>query len=566
MLNQIHDIPLDQIRPAPWNPPSRLDPAKVRELADNIKQEGQRSAALVRPVEAEAPVRYELVFGHRRYAAKWLLGDTQGKEFKFLRAEIEEMDEERAMIISGIENLQREDPSDIEEAEFFQACSERYGDSAVKILSEKLSISPRYIRKRIELLKLPERALELWRSGTWHVGHVELLLRLGDEVEAFLDKFDERRLPDLEVHELRDLVGRQAIKLHIGNFDKADCKTCQKNTDCQHKLFDFAKEKGALCLDQKCFTAKQQAWYDLNWATCKENRHGTQAAVIGDYETKVTGSFSGYDHQAKPGKKCRSCPHFATIISINGHQIYSRHDKVCMGEAACFAAIAKADKQEKKKEKVESDAPRVAWHGEYYRQEYYQQQIPLLVNELDPEDLRRLQLALALLVHQVQPIHLWFTQLMDHPVDISPDRESWFRLSFPRILELTKDLTLKSSCESAIAEVSVRIALINGYGSVLTDQARQALATLLDIDWCDFQVTEAYLKKKTKAEIIKFIGCELGLLQEPAFIAYLQAKGMPTGLEKLAMYKKGALMDLVLNCGIDLRGRLPKEIADRPEL
>jgi hypothetical protein len=41
--------------------------------------------------------------------------------------------------------------------------------------------------------------------------------------------------------------------------------------------------------------------------------------------------------------------------------------------------------------------------------------------------------------------------------------------------------------------------------------------------------------------------------------------GYPTP-ENLAQAKKVELVDLILNCGIDLRGRLPKEIADLPEL
>ena len=68
--------------------------------------------------------------------------------------------------------FRREEFSDIEEAEFFRTCGEHYGESAVDILSEKLSISDRYIRKRIEILKLPEAALNyggpgLGTSGTW---------------------------------------------------------------------------------------------------------------------------------------------------------------------------------------------------------------------------------------------------------------------------------------------------------------------------------------------------------------------------------------------------------------
>ena len=183
-MNEIHEIPLDQIMSAPWNPAARMDLAAVKDLADSIKREGQKSAALVRPVEAEAPVKYELVFGHRRYAAKQLLSQKVDAAHAVLRCEIEEMDEARAMILSGVENLQREGFTDYEEAVFIRACSEQYGESAVKILAEKLSVRQPYVRKRLEILKLPEQVLDFWRTGVWHVGHMEQLLRLGDRVEA----------------------------------------------------------------------------------------------------------------------------------------------------------------------------------------------------------------------------------------------------------------------------------------------------------------------------------------------------------------------------------------------
>ena len=65
----IHNIALNQIRTAPWNPPGRMDPETIEELAANIGRHGQQVPALVRPIEGEAPIMFELVFGHRRYAA-----------------------------------------------------------------------------------------------------------------------------------------------------------------------------------------------------------------------------------------------------------------------------------------------------------------------------------------------------------------------------------------------------------------------------------------------------------------------------------------------------------------
>ena len=94
----------------------------------------------------------------------------------------------------------------------------------------------------------------------------------------------------------------------------------------------------------------------------------------------------------------------------------------------------------------------------------------------------------------------------------------------------------------------------------------QALAEFLGIDWQNFVVTEEYLKKKTKAEVLKLIGGDLWLLADPEFERYLKGRGIPNDIEKLAKEKKGFLVDLILKCGVDLHGRLPKEIADKPDL
>jgi ParB/RepB/Spo0J family partition protein len=575
--NHVWEIPLDQIRPAPWNPPSRMDPGKVKELAESIKTEGQQSPALLRPIEAGAPVLYELVWGHRRYAALQLLANTGGGPGATLKAFIREMSEEQAMISSGIENLQREGFSDIEEAEFFRTCSAHYGESAVKILAEKLSVSDRYIRKRIEILKLPDAALELWRSGTWHVGHMEQLLRLGEpeKVAAFLEKFGDRALADIQVWALKDLVNRQAIPLHAGSFDKGECKTCRKNTDCQLRLFGGEKEKGAKCLDQHCFQQKQEAWLAVNWPTCKANKYGTQVAVIGDYNTEFTGSFSEYRGTVRPAERCASCPQFITILSLDGSHHLDRQNQVCLGKSECYAELKKATKKSPAGKGVaEPDTPRVAWHGEFFRQQFYQQEIPAILEGLGVDDPRRLQIAFATLVHCARQLTEWFCAEVG--VD-PPKKQSWedgIYLPFTRLLQLTKPLNALQA-EMLMGRALIKIALGTGYGNgnwncriAFTDADRQALAEFLDIDFSRYQVTEEYLNKKTKPELVRFIAHDSGLWQTPEFKDGMIKLGFSTALtpEQLAAYKKPRLVELLLQCGVDLHGRLPKEIADRPKL
>ena len=567
-MNQIHEIPLEQIRPAPWNLSSRMDPVAVKELADSIRREGQKSAVLVRPVEAKSPVLYELVFGHRRYAAKKLLFEKVDAAYAVLRCEIEEMDEARAIILSGIENLQREGFTDYEEALFIQTCGETYGESAVKVLAEKLSVRQPYIHKRLEILKLPEVALGLWRTGTWHVGHMEQLLRLGDQVEEYL-RLNQgllgSRAKDITVHDLTQNINRLAIPLKKGMFDKADCKGCPKNTDCQRKLFDTLSEKGK-CFDQTCFQVKQQAWLDVNWATCKENKYGTQQAIIGDYNTETTGKFSDWS-DPKPGEKCQSCGHFTTIVHLaNG--LEANYGRVCMGEGECFAAVVKEGKRGRGKDGMPKDpnAPRVPWHGEFFRQQFYEQEIPGLMAGLADDDPRYLQLTLAMMLYSAKFLHEWYWQEIGR-VPPQVDVYHSFSIRFTYLLLTVRELE-PGQIKVLLAKALVRMALKKdrGYETIFNDENRQALAEFLEIDWTRYQVTEEYLGKKTKAEIIKLIDSELWLLADPEFQRYLKGQNIPNNIEKLAKEKKPFLVNLILNCGVDLHGRLPKEIVDRPNL
>jgi len=83
-----------------------IDPERVRELAESIRESGLQQPIKVRPVNG----RYEIVFGDRRYLAHKLL------ELKTIKAIVTEMDDHETVVIRGIENLQRENLTPSEEA------------------------------------------------------------------------------------------------------------------------------------------------------------------------------------------------------------------------------------------------------------------------------------------------------------------------------------------------------------------------------------------------------------------------------------------------------------------
>jgi ParB family chromosome partitioning protein len=590
MEERVFEIPLEQIRPAPWNPPARMDPKTIQELGDSIALHGQQIPALLRPIGVDACNGYELVFGHRRFAALQLLLNNsrtlqpEGVKQPFplggaepaLKAFVRSMSEEEAMILSGIENLQRQGFSDIEEAEFFRAAGERYGESAVKILAEKLSVSDRYIRKRVEILKLPEAALQLWRDGTWHAGHMEQLLRIGtpEDVQAYLEetkksKYDWDRLLRSQVFELRERINHLSIPLSHGRFDKSECKVCRKNTAVQLTLFGGEKDKTA-CLDQKCFATKQQAWLDINWKGCKANKFGTNAAILGSYHSnKHTGNLNPSSGGAAPGEQCKSCQQYISFVDMEADVPPNYNAQYCVGDKACYAAVLAAGKKAKKSVSASSsseasDAPRVEWHGEHFRQQFYAEQVPELLDGLLTQDPRRLQLALATIIHGVPRLHGWFCGKLN----IDPKKYQRFsdhtQISFPHIIALVKPLK-PLQVEYLMAEASMKAAFEGAgrnYEIQFDDWAREAIAEFLGIDFAKFIVSDEWLQKKTKSELVRYIAQESGLRLEAPFQEYLGRYKLT--LEKLAGLKKPDLIQIILNSGVDLHGRLPAEIANKP--
>jgi ParB family transcriptional regulator, chromosome partitioning protein len=85
-----------------------FDPEKLEQLVRSIAQHGILEPLLVRPLSAN---KYELVAGERRYRAALKLGMSQ------VPVVIRHMNDEEAIQLTLIENLQREDLNPIEETE-----------------------------------------------------------------------------------------------------------------------------------------------------------------------------------------------------------------------------------------------------------------------------------------------------------------------------------------------------------------------------------------------------------------------------------------------------------------
>ena len=146
---QIREIPIGKILPNPAQPRLSYEEDSLTELADSIREHGVLQPILVRPVGSQ----YELIAGERRWRASGLA------QRETIPAIVAEFDDETALEVSIIENLQREDVSPLEEAAMFRKMTDL--GYSVRQLAQKIGKDKGYVENRMRLADAPPEIREL---------------------------------------------------------------------------------------------------------------------------------------------------------------------------------------------------------------------------------------------------------------------------------------------------------------------------------------------------------------------------------------------------------------------
>jgi len=169
--NDFEYLPLQRIEPRREQPRSLFEQEKIDELADSIREHGVLSPLMVRSTEDGF---YQIIAGERRWRAAREAGLTE------IPARIVVADDQRALELAMVENLQREDLSPIEEARGFRALMEEFGMTQEDV-AQRVSKSRPAIANALRLLTLPAELIELVLRGELHAGSARALLSLKSE-------------------------------------------------------------------------------------------------------------------------------------------------------------------------------------------------------------------------------------------------------------------------------------------------------------------------------------------------------------------------------------------------
>lgn len=207
--NSIFWIDTNKIKPNPYQPRRDFDEARLRDLADSIKQYGVLQPLTVSRLEVEKDTgglvtEYELIAGERRLRAAILAGVPQ------VPVIIREGDTAIMKLeLAIIENLQREDLNAVDRARAFARLASEFKFTHLEI-AKKMGRSREYVSNSMRILSLPEEIINGLSEGKITEGHTRPILMLADHPQEQMVLFKEIVYKKITVREAERLARKIA--------------------------------------------------------------------------------------------------------------------------------------------------------------------------------------------------------------------------------------------------------------------------------------------------------------------------------------------------------------------
>ena len=200
---EVARIPIDSIRPNPYQPRRVFSQEALEELCASIKQYGLLQPISVRKTGNDT---FELIAWERRLRASKMAG------MKYIDAIIFSTYEQDSAVIAMMENLQRENLHYMEEAEGYQNLIRDHGLSQDE-LARRLGKNQSTIANKMRILKLPMPVKRMLLQYNLTERHARALLRLHDE-EAQIKVIQIIVAQGLNVKATEDLVERTISRMY----------------------------------------------------------------------------------------------------------------------------------------------------------------------------------------------------------------------------------------------------------------------------------------------------------------------------------------------------------------
>lgn len=195
MDEKIYQLNIKEISKNPYQPRKHFDAEKLNELAKSIEESGILQPIIVRKSDL---VGYELLAGERRLRA------AQLAKLDKVPAIVRTYSDDDMMILSILENLQRDDMSPLDEAHSVKKIIDKSSMTHDEV-AKHLGKSRSYVSNLLRILKLPPKVLLLLEDKKLSLAHARTLL--GEEKEDRQVFLAEKTVEEkLNVRQLENII------------------------------------------------------------------------------------------------------------------------------------------------------------------------------------------------------------------------------------------------------------------------------------------------------------------------------------------------------------------------
>ena len=201
--SDIKEIPINEIRPNPYQPRKSFNEEALKELSESIKNYG-----VFQPIIVKKSIKgYDLIARERRLRASKLAG------LEKIPAIVKEFTDEEMREISLLENLQRENLTAIELAWAYKGIIDHL-DIRQEDLAQKIGKSRAHVTNILGLLNLPDSVQKMVLNSEISMGHARVLSKMDNPEEV--KKLASRIVNEnLSVHDIEVISREEEIKKRV---------------------------------------------------------------------------------------------------------------------------------------------------------------------------------------------------------------------------------------------------------------------------------------------------------------------------------------------------------------
>ncbi|MFB0975331.1 MAG: ParB/RepB/Spo0J family partition protein, partial [Tolumonas sp.] len=171
---ELQTLPVSWLRPGKYQPRRDMSQEALEELASSIRAQGVIQPIVVRQV---AEQQYEIIAGERRWRACQLV------QLETVPCLVKNVEDNAAVAIALIENIQREDLNAIEEAVALQRLMTEFELSHQQV-ADAVGKSRSSVSNLLRLNQLNDDVKQLVEHGDLDMGHARALLGLDGELQS----------------------------------------------------------------------------------------------------------------------------------------------------------------------------------------------------------------------------------------------------------------------------------------------------------------------------------------------------------------------------------------------